>query len=36
VPVKTGLTDGRLTEISGEGLAEGALVIIRQITAPAP
>jgi HlyD family secretion protein len=36
VPVKTGLTDGRQTEISGDGLAGGALVIIRQITAPAP
>lgn len=36
VPVKTGLNDGRLTEISGEGLTEGAPVIIRQTVTPAP
>lgn len=30
VPVKTGLSDGRHTEVSGEGLTEGASVIIRE------
>lgn len=29
VPVKLGISDGRLTEVTGEGLSEGAPVIIR-------
>jgi HlyD family secretion protein len=29
IPVKVGLSDGRLTEVSGEGLTDGAEVIIR-------
>jgi HlyD family secretion protein len=32
LPIKTGLTDGRYTEISGEGLAEGMQVILRNNT----
>lgn len=35
VSVKTGLTNGRLTEVSGEGLNEGLPVIIRTATTPA-
>jgi HlyD family secretion protein len=33
--VKTGITDGRNTEVSGEGLAEGMEVIIDQKNAGA-
>lgn len=33
--VTTGLTDGRFTEISGEGVAEGLQVIVRANTPPA-
>jgi HlyD family secretion protein len=29
-PVKTGISDGRNTEVSGEGLAEGMAVITEQ------
>lgn len=32
IPVKTGLSDGRHTEVSGEGLSEGLPVILRAIT----
>jgi HlyD family secretion protein len=30
--VKLGLSDGRFTEISGEGIAEGLVVILRANT----
>jgi HlyD family secretion protein len=32
IPIKAGLTDGRYTEVSGEGLSEGMLVILRNNT----
>jgi hypothetical protein len=32
LPIKTGLTDGRHTEVSGEGLSEGMQVIMRNKT----
>ena len=32
LPIKTGLTDGRYTEVSGEGLVEEMLVILRNNT----
>lgn len=32
VPVKAGLSDGRMTEISGEGIAEGTPIITRAIS----
>jgi HlyD family secretion protein len=32
IPIKTGLTDGRYTEVSGEGLSEGMQVILRNNT----
>ena len=35
IPVKLGLSDGRDTEISGEGLTEGLMIILRA-NAPAP
>ena len=35
VPVKTGLTNGRLTEVSGPGLDKGTPVIIRVAATPA-
>ena len=35
IPVKLGLTDGRDTEISGEGLTEGLMIILRANT-PSP
>ncbi len=35
IPVKAGLSDGRRTEVSGEGLSEGLLVITRVIAPPA-
>ena len=35
VPVTSGLSDGRHTEISGEGLSAGLLVILRQVVPPA-
>jgi HlyD family secretion protein len=34
LPIKTGLTDGRHTEVSGEGLSEGMQVIMRNNTPP--
>jgi HlyD family secretion protein len=36
VPVKTGLGNGRLTEVSGAGLKEGDLVIVRTASNSAP
>jgi HlyD family secretion protein len=36
MPVKTGISDGRNTEVSGEGLAEGLAVIIEQRSGTAP
>ena len=35
VPVTSGLSDGRHTEISGEGLSAGLQVILRQVVPPA-
>jgi len=35
IPVKLGLSDGRATEVSGEGLSEGLEIILRATT-PAP
>jgi HlyD family secretion protein len=32
--VTTGISDGRMTEVSGEGLSEGLLVITEQRAAP--
>jgi HlyD family secretion protein len=32
IPIKTGITDGRYTEVSGEGLSEGMEVILRTTT----
>ena len=32
LPIQTGLTDGRYTEVSGEGLSEGTEVILRNNT----
>ena len=32
LPIKTGLSDGRYTEVSGEGLVEGMQVILRNNT----
>jgi HlyD family secretion protein len=34
IGVRTGISDGRMTEISGEGLSEGLLVITEQRAAP--
>jgi HlyD family secretion protein len=34
IPVKTGLTDGRFTEVTGEALAEGLPIIISAKPAP--
>ena len=36
VPTKTGISDGRNTEVSGEGLTEGMAVITDQRTGAAP
>jgi HlyD family secretion protein len=34
IAVNTGISDGRMTEVSGEGLSEGLLVITEQRAAP--
>jgi HlyD family secretion protein len=34
ITVTTGISDGRMTEVSGEGLSEGLLVITEQRAAP--
>ncbi len=36
IPVQIGLTNGRFTEITGEGLAEGMPIIINALPAPTP
>ncbi len=36
LPVKTGITDGRMTEVTGEGVAEGLAIITDQRSSGAP
>ncbi|MFM2262856.1 MAG: hypothetical protein RI959_1532, partial [Pseudomonadota bacterium] len=36
LPVKTGITDGRMTEVTGEGVEEGLAIITDQRSSGAP